>query len=43
VDLVVSQLQHNDTGIPAHPRVMLIDGFWREGKTLPERAVSARS
>lgn len=37
VDLVVSQLQHNDTGIPPHPRVMLIDGIWREGKTLPDR------
>lgn len=35
VDLVVSQLQHNDTGLPKHPRVMLIDGFWNEGKTLP--------
>lgn len=34
VDLVVSQLQHNDTGLPTHPRVMLIDGFWNEGATL---------
>ncbi|MET0262707.1 MAG: LacI family DNA-binding transcriptional regulator [Rariglobus sp.] len=34
VDLIVSQLQHNDTGLPAHPRVMLIDGFWNEGTTL---------
>jgi LacI family transcriptional regulator len=34
VDLVVSQLQHNDTGLPPHPRVMLIDGFWNEGTTL---------
>ena len=34
VDLVVSQLQHNDTGLPAHPRVMLIDGFWNEGETI---------
>lgn len=34
VDLVVSQLQHNDTGLPAHPRVMLIDGVWNEGETL---------
>lgn len=41
VDLVVAQLQHNDTGIPAHPRVMLIDGIWREGKTLPEQAGEA--
>ncbi|CAM3089929.1 LacI family DNA-binding transcriptional regulator [Rariglobus hedericola] len=38
VDLVVSQLQHNDAGIPAHPRVMLIDGFWNEGATLATTA-----
>jgi len=45
VDLVVSQLQHNDTGLPAHPRVMLIDGFWNEGETLstPSPKPSART
>lgn len=42
VDLVVSQLQHNDTGIPDHPRVMLIDGFWNEGTTLKSSAGAAR-
>ena len=34
VDLVVSQLQHNETGIPIYPRVVLTDGFWDEGQTL---------
>lgn len=38
MDLVVAQLQHNDTGLPPHPRVMLIDGFWNEGTTLPGSA-----
>lgn len=38
VDLVVAQLQHNDTGLPVHPRVMLIDGFWNEGATLLDAA-----
>lgn len=41
VDLVVSQLQHNDTGLPTHPRVMLIDGFWNEGATLLASAKAA--
>lgn len=34
VDLVVSQLQHNETGVPKFPRVVLTDGFWSEGRTL---------
>ncbi len=38
VDLVVAQLQHNETGIPQHPRVVLTDGFWVEGETLPSAA-----
>jgi LacI family transcriptional regulator len=38
VDLVVSQLQHNETGIPAYPRVVLTDGFWDEGTTLSPAA-----
>jgi LacI family transcriptional regulator len=37
VDLVVSQLQHNETGIPPHSRVVLTDGLWVEGKTLPRK------
>ena len=48
VDLVVSQIQHNETGVPVHPRVVLTDGIWADGKTLrpPEpgpEAASARA
>jgi LacI family transcriptional regulator len=43
VDLVVSQLQHNDTGLPGHPRVMLIDGFWNEGGSLQTPASATAS
>jgi LacI family transcriptional regulator len=38
VDLVVSQLQHNETGVPVYPRVVLTDGFWNEGSTLSSKA-----
>ncbi|AHF91324.1 transcriptional regulator [Opitutaceae bacterium TAV5] len=37
VDLVVSQLQHNETGVPARPRIVLTEGSWVDGKTLPPR------
>jgi LacI family transcriptional regulator len=43
VDLVVSQLQHNETGIPVYPRVVLTDGFWNEGSTLQTAATTAAS
>jgi len=38
VYLVVSQLQHNETGIPQYPRIVLTDGFWEERETLPPAA-----
>jgi LacI family transcriptional regulator len=38
VDLVVSQLQHNETGVPVHPRVVLTDGSWSDGQTIRESA-----
>jgi DNA-binding LacI/PurR family transcriptional regulator len=37
VDLVVEQLHHNSQGIPAHPKSVLIEGKWVDGKTLPHR------
>ncbi len=40
IDLVVSQLQHNETGVPKYPRVVLTDGFWSEGKTLSPAALT---
>lgn len=34
VDLIVSQIQHNEVGIPEHARQILINGTWKEGATL---------
>jgi hypothetical protein len=36
-DLVVNQITHNDRGLPAHPKVILIESAWIEGETLPDR------
>ncbi|MCS7049364.1 MAG: substrate-binding domain-containing protein, partial [Verrucomicrobiae bacterium] len=33
VDLIVSQLEHNERGLPANPRCVLIDGIWVNGST----------
>ncbi|EIP99432.1 transcriptional regulator [Opitutaceae bacterium TAV1] len=34
-DLVVNQLTHNECGLPAHPKTILIDGIWIDGLSLP--------
>ncbi len=34
VDLVVEQLHHNERGVPAHPKTLLVKGSWVEGSTL---------
>ncbi|PTY06029.1 LacI family transcriptional regulator [Verrucomicrobia bacterium LW23] len=34
-DIVVQKLNHNERGLPAHPRLLLIDGSWKEGNSLP--------
>lgn len=34
VDLVAVQLQHNERGLPAVPRVTLLPSVWKEGTTL---------
>lgn len=34
IELLVAQLQRNDYGLPARPRLTLIHGAWREGETL---------
>lgn len=34
VDLVVEQLRRNERGVPAHPKVVLIDGIWVDGPTV---------
>jgi DNA-binding LacI/PurR family transcriptional regulator len=35
VELVVEQLHHNAIGVPEHPKSVLFDGKWVDGKTLP--------
>jgi LacI family transcriptional regulator len=37
VDLVVEQLEHNERGLPAHPKTVLIDGEWVPGSTVVSR------
>lgn len=37
VDLLVSMLHRHDTGLPAVPLHLLIEGSWRDGKTMPNR------
>jgi len=34
VDLLINQIHTNERGIPAIPRRLLIEGTWREGKTV---------
>jgi Transcriptional regulators len=33
VELVINQILHNEFGLPAHPRLILIKGGWVEGET----------
>lgn len=33
VDLVVSQIQQNERGLPAHPKIVLVEGEWVDGHT----------
>jgi LacI family transcriptional regulator len=43
VDLVVTQLQNNEFGLPKSPKSVFLDGVWREGNTLlPHRIAAAR-
>jgi len=34
VELVASKIAFNQSGIPAHPKLILIEGFWVDGKSL---------
>ena len=34
VDLVVAQLQRNESGVPTSPHRVLVSGYWHEGQTL---------
>ena len=43
VDLVVTQLQNNEFGLPTYPKTVYIDGLWRDGNTLlAHRIATAR-
>jgi LacI family transcriptional regulator len=37
VDLVVGQLYRNETGVPLHPKTVMIEGTWINGMTLVNR------
>ena len=37
VDILITQLRHNERGIPEHPRTTMIDSTWHDGATVPPR------
>ena len=37
VDLVASQLYHNERGLPSEQKTMLVEAVWKPGKTLVRR------
>jgi len=37
VDSVVAQIYRNERGIPAEPKTIMVEGFWVEEKSAPER------
>jgi LacI family transcriptional regulator len=41
-DIIVNKLAHNERGLPPRPRLILIDGSWRDGESLPGRRASGR-
>jgi DNA-binding LacI/PurR family transcriptional regulator len=43
VDLVVAQLQRNERGLPARPRVLLVEGEWVDGPTATNRDAAAHT
>jgi len=47
VDLIVLQLQNNEFGLPAYPKLLALEGIWREGKTVrkqgADRPLSTRN
>ena len=38
VDLVSAELLRNETGIPAAPKLLLVEGHWEDGASAPPRA-----
>ncbi len=51
IDLVVSQLQNNEVGLPVNPKTQMVNGIWRDGpttlisrqRTIPKPPKSSRS
>lgn len=41
VDLLVEQLHRNERGLPSLPKVVYIEGSWRDGPTAPPRCARA--
>lgn len=41
-DLVVNHIIHNERGMSVHPRLILVKGNWKEGKTLSPREAPAQ-
>lgn len=39
IDLLTTQLLQNERGLPATPKLLVISGSWREGSSVPERAI----
>jgi DNA-binding LacI/PurR family transcriptional regulator len=39
VNLLVGQLQHDDYGVPADPKIVQVEGRWCDGPSLPSLAV----
>lgn len=40
-DIVVNQITHNERGPPPHPKIILIEGIWKEGASLPLKTIEA--
>jgi LacI family transcriptional regulator len=43
VDILASQLYHNEQGLSAHPVLSMIEGHWVDGRTAPVVAPTGRS
>jgi DNA-binding LacI/PurR family transcriptional regulator len=37
IDILASQLYHNEQGLPQRPVFSMIEGYWVEGRTAPKR------
>lgn len=42
IDILASQLYHNELGLPQRPVISMIEGYWVAGRTAPSRAVGTR-